>query len=558
MSTSSRSRSAILALSALVVLVVIAVVVTVTRPWSADPQDDAAGTSAPSPGTVGKPLNDVFVITYAEDSSIAQTLSSLPSFGSNILDQLPADERQALLAAAEKVSVTIESVAAHAGGVVSVALSELLSEDQIARFTRLLEDDEDIEAVDHELRMTTLDVKGVNGSRADKGNRDNGSTAAADAPNDEFYPRQWHMGDQAYGVHAARAWQQSTGTDVTVAVIDTGILPNHPDLDNQLLPGYDFISDQWMAGDGDGRDDDPSDEGDYTETGDCEDGVEATDSSWHGSHIAGIIAAKTDNSIGVAGVAPDSKVLPVRAMGRCGGRGSDIIDALTWASGGHVNGVPDNPNPADVINLSLGGASQCPRFYQRAIDKAVSRGSIIVVAAGNENQDAAQVAPANCDNVITVGSTGPAGTRAEYSNYGQTVDVSAPGGDVPGRDDDVEATTILSTVDKSATTPREPVYGFAIGTSQAAPHVAGTLALLLALNPDLTTEEAVTILQDSAVPLSSCDRDACSAGIVDAAAAVESLGSQGSQDPGERGRGWVLRPGPRDTTAPEPTRRPRS
>ncbi|WP_315503947.1 S8 family serine peptidase [Actinomyces radicidentis] len=239
-----------------------------------------------------------------------------------------------------------------------------------------------------------------------------------------------------------------------------------------------------------------------------------------GVTVAGTIAAQPNNSTGTAGVAPNARIEPVRVLGLCGGSSSDIVDGITWASGGHVNGVPDNDNPAKVINMSLGGsASYCPSYYQETIDAATEPGSIIVVAAGNEDDDAAGDTPANCDSVITVGSTGDQGARAYYSNYGSTVEVSAPGGDMKSGED------VLSTVDSGTTTPQGADYGYMQGTSRATPHVAGTIALMAQVKPSLTTAEATRILQDTSYPLASCDTGAgtCGTGIIDAAKAVASV-----------------------------------
>ena len=448
-----------------------------------------------------------FVITYSDGSPAASAIESAQAYGTNIIDSLPEQDRQALTAAASKFSVTIESVTAHAMGMAGISLSKDLTADQVKEFITSLGAADGIETVETDLRMTVLD------------------DTVPETPNDKYFSYQWGLTSDSYGINATGAWSRSTGKDITVAVIDSGILSAHPDLENNLLPGYDFISDPWISRDDDGRDADPSDNGDSADADVCYQGSEARPSSWHGSHVAGIIAASTNNERGVAGVAPNARILPVRALGRCGGTSTDIIDALTWASGGHVNGVPDNDNPAQVINMSLGGTGTCPAFYQKAIDAAVERGSIIVAAAGNEDVDAGGVAPAGCQNVITVGATGSTGARSFYSNYGSVVDVSAPGGD-PNTDDG-----IASTVDRSETTPQEPAYGYMMGTSQAAPHVAGTIALLRAIKPSLTTEEATTLLQSTSTPLSNCDRDSCGTGIINATAAVDELAEQGA-DPG--------------------------
>ena len=237
--------------------------------------------------------------------------------------------------------------------------------------------------------------------------------------NDPLLQDQWHVLDKDHGVNATEAWDTgATGEGVTIAVVDSGIT-DHPDLNDKVVPVYDFISDPWISRDGNGRDDDPADNGDFNTTALCRQSA----SSWHGSHVASIAAADTNNNIGGAGIAPDADILPIRALGRCGGYTSDIIDAIVWASGEDVPGTPRNNNPADVINLSLGGGGRCANTpYQDAINIAIRNGSTIAVAAGNEDTWTDQVTPASCDGVITVGATGPHGHRSSYSNYGDHED----------------------------------------------------------------------------------------------------------------------------------------
>jgi subtilisin family serine protease len=194
--------------------------------------------------------------------------------------------------------------------------------------------------------------------------------------------------------------------------------------------GYDFISDAFVANDGDGRESNAQDPGDWNTAGQCPPDPGAYPSSWHGTHVAGTIAAVSNNGSGVAGVAFGARVLPLRVLGRCGGYTSDIADAIVWASGGSVSGVPANSNVAKVVNLSLGGAGACDTTTQNAINSARTRGTVIVVAAGNENQNASNSSPANCSGVIAVASVNRSGGRAYYSNFGSVVDVAAPGGDV--------------------------------------------------------------------------------------------------------------------------------
>lgn len=342
-------------------------------------------------------------------------------------------------------------------------------------------------------------------------------------PNDEFYSLQWHYP----AMKLPQAWDLETGTSsaVTVAVIDTGILSDHPDFTGKLLPGYDFISDPNIANDGNGRDNNPEDPGD-------EPGGQG---SYHGSHVAGTVAATTNEGKGVAGVSWGAKILPVRVLGVGGGTDADILDAILWSAGLSVSGVPANPNPAQVINMSLGGQAKCSDFplWQDAINKANAKGSIIVVAAGNENMDASGFIPASCTGVITVGATETRDYRSPYSNYGSRIDVMAPGGDTSvDRNGDGYADGVLSPIRRDS--DGAYIWAFYQGTSMASPHVAGLIALMKSKKPSLTRSEALTILKQTARPLSAtaCQRPSasdCGAGLVDAAAALQALsGPSGS------------------------------
>jgi serine protease len=304
-----------------------------------------------------------------------------------------------------------------------------------------------------------------------------------------------------------------------VAVIDTG-LTQHPDLANRILPGYDFITDPLMANDGNGRDPDASDPGDGVGDNDCGDGI-ARQSSFHGTFVSGIIAANTNNGVGISGLNWAAKILPVRVLGRCGGTFDDITAGMLWAAGLPVAGVPPNPNPARVLNLSLGGITSCPQATQDAINAALAAGTVIAVAAGNFAEDAAFTSPANCSGVITVGASTREGERASYSNFGQRVDISAPGGD----GSDITG-WVLSTGNDSKG-PGNPIYEYAIGTSAAAPHVAGAASLLIARNANLTPGRIQDILTGSTRPfgdLNSCGSAGilCGSGILDIAAALQS------------------------------------
>lgn len=339
-------------------------------------------------------------------------------------------------------------------------------------------------------------------------------------PNDTRFSEQWGFGTSNASINVRPAWDKATGTGVVVAVIDTGIT-NHADLNANILPGYDFISDAAMARDGGGRDSNPNDEGDWYGDNECQAGYPGSNSSWHGTHVAGTVAAVTNNSNGVAGTAFNAKVVPVRVLGKCGGYTSDIADAIVWASGGTVSGVPANANPAEVINLSLGGGGSCSTTYQNAINGAVGRGTTVVVAAGNSNTNVSSSVPANCPNVIAVAATTSAGARASFSNYGTGIDISAPG------------QGILSTLNSGTTTPGSASYASYNGTSMAAPHVAGVVALMQSVAPSpLSPAQVESIIKSTARPLPGACSGGCGAGIIDADAAVTAAINGTTPNPG--------------------------
>lgn len=345
-------------------------------------------------------------------------------------------------------------------------------------------------------------------------------------PDDSRYSEQWDLFDgSGGGMNAEPAWDVTTGAGTVVAVIDTGYRP-HADLAANIVGGYDFIGDTAVANDGNGRDADARDPGDWVAAGECGFGSPAYDSSWHGTHVAGTIAAVTNNGSGVAGIAHAGKVLPLRVLGKCGGYTSDIADAIVWAAGGSVSGVPSNAYPAQVLNLSLGGGGSCGSTTQAAIDSARANGATVVVAAGNENRNASNSSPANCSGVVAVAAVGPDGSRAYYSNYGSIVDVAAPGGDLSGG----TADGVLSTLNSGSTTPGSDSYEYYQGTSMAAPHVAGLAALLYSVDGALTPNGVETLLTSTARAFpASCS--GCGAGIIDAAAAVEAAADGGGEPP---------------------------
>ena len=334
-------------------------------------------------------------------------------------------------------------------------------------------------------------------------------------PNDTLYASQWNLFSDAGGVRAPDAWDITQGTSAgIVAILDSGIL-THADISaSRVLTGYDFITDITTANDGDGRDSDPTDPGDAVAANECDpvNGSSAADSSWHGLNIASLISANTDNNAGMAGINHVSAVLPVRVLGKCGGLISDIVDGMRWAVGIPVPGVPNNPTPARVLNLSFGGVGACLNSEQSAIDDVVNAGAVVVAAAGNEAVDAQNNAPASCDKVVAVAATTISGSQASYSNFGQSVDISAPGGDV--------FNGILVAGNTGTGAAASDTYYSVFGTSFAAAQVSGVFSLMFSANPQLTPDQAACALRESAraFPDGSCTTTTCGAGIVDAQA----------------------------------------
>lgn len=331
----------------------------------------------------------------------------------------------------------------------------------------------------------------------------------AKTPNDPCYARQWHYrergtggGKSKAGIGLPKAWDATVGANtVVVAVIDTGILPNEADMAGaNLVPGADLVADPSNANDGNGRDMDPKDPGDAF-------------NSWHGTHVAGTIGAlATNNNKGAASIAWNVRVQPVRVLGFWGGTYQDVADGILWAVGVPVAGVRNNTTPAKILNLSLGGGAACSSPVKDAINAAVQAGAVVVVAAGNSSRDVSLDTPANCPGAFAVSAVDAQAAPAFYSNFGAGVSLAAPGGDAQvDTDGDGNPDGVLSAVKGG--------FAYYMGTSMAAPHVAGTAALIWSKTPGLTRVQVQKKLTDTAHAI-NCPKK-CGAGLLDAAEALK-------------------------------------
>lgn len=340
--------------------------------------------------------------------------------------------------------------------------------------------------------------------------------------NDLFLLQQRYLRNDPAAISAFAAWDVTHGSSsIVVAVVDTGYRP-HAGMAGRFLPGYDMISDPVIAADGDGRDADASDPGDFVTASEATDKCGARDSSWHGTSVAGIIGANTNDGGWTAGIDWAARILPVRVLGKCGGYDSDIADGIAWAAGLAVPGAPANPTPAQVINLSLGGTGTCQAVYANVAAAAYAHGvtRAIVAAAGNSAGDVADDTPANCPGYYAIASTTSSGGLASYSNFGAGIDLSAPGGTLNPR---LAGSNVTVLSNSGATTPVADSIANEGGTSFAAPMVSATISLMLAVAPNLTPDQIHSILVATAKPFpdgSDCTTDTCGAGILDAGAAV--------------------------------------
>ncbi|MCP5286710.1 MAG: S8 family serine peptidase [Burkholderiaceae bacterium] len=393
-------------------------------------------------------------------------------------------------------------------------------------------------------------------------------------PNDPLYPAvsdgsrplgpnagQWYLRapDATFrsAANVEAAWDRSTGNGVVIAVIDTGVRPEHPDLQGRLLPGIDTINDTSVSNDGDGADTDATDPGDWVTAAEgrsgplagCPEGI----SSWHGTQVATIAGALTNDNNGMAGTAHGARIVPVRVLGKCGGYDSDIIAGMLWAAGlERVAGVL-NANPARVLNMSLGGAGACSSAYRNAVQRIQDEAGAVVVAAAGNDVGHAVGTPANCPGVIGVGGLRHAGTKVGFSDLGPEIALSAPGGNCVF-DNDTQPCSYPILAGSNTGTQRAVAstwtdsIDYGVGTSFASPIVAGAAALVLAQRPALTPAEVRSVLQSTArafpqdgatnLPLDDtpvpqcrapdgsdqlqcyCQTGLCGTGMLDAAAAV--------------------------------------
>jgi serine protease len=362
---------------------------------------------------------------------------------------------------------------------------------------------------------------------------------------------------------AVSAWAMTTGSSGTViADVDTGVRFDHPDLlragfGGRLLPGYDFVGEDFnrtngnatgtflIANDGDGWDPDPSDPGDWINSTDEQNALfpvadcPVEDSSWHGTRVMGVLGAITNNNAGVAGMTWNPYILPVRALGKCGGYDSDIIAGMQWAVGLTVNNpdgsaVPDNPYPADIVNLSLGGSGACPSDYQSALDTLNTMGVLVVASAGN--QSGAVGAPGNCSHVLTVAGLRNVGTKVGYSSFGPEVGIAAPAGNCVNSSGAC-LRSIDTTYNTGLTVPADNSYtnetAVNLGTSFSAPIVSGIAALMRAANANLTPAQLIARIESSATAFPP------NTGNLPVCPTVDSTSGECSCVPGQCGAGMV-------------------
>ena len=439
-----------------------------------------------------------------------------PARGGKLSAQLANGEHGRLSAMADRPLSVERKLSGRAH---LIRLDKPVSVNEARALAAKLRDSGEIESAEPDLRMQAQNIQ----------------------PNDPGYastPGQWHYkaptGANLGGADIPAAWDITLGSgNIDVAVLDTGYRP-HVDL-QAMLPGYDFVSSISMSNDGDARDADARDPGDYVAANECGSGSAAARSSWHGTHVMGTIAALMNNGLYGTGIAPNVRLLPVRVLGKCGGYTSDIVDGMRWAAGLEVPGVPRNAYPARIINLSLGSSGACSAAFQSAVNDVNAAGAMVVVATGNGGYDSINQ-PANCNGVLAVTAHSIDGDNADYANIGAQTLISAPGGGCGTLAYDcivgssANGPVVYSLGNTGTSAPVADSYALKRGTSMAAPHVSGTIALMLSLNPNMTRSEVMSILRASARPfplVSACamagNEGLCGAGMLDTQAALSSI-----------------------------------
>jgi serine protease len=451
--------------------------------------------------------------TYAQ----ASTLSGEPTMAAARARRTIDADAQAVVELAARNDLTLRRARSILPGLQALSLSPLASGQTMAATLARLRADPAVESAEADQQRHILA-----------------------APDDPLYvpsagaTGQWYLQNSPStpsAIDALDAWSTTTGrAGLVIADIDTGVRFDHPDLlragagvGGRLLPGYTFISDVLAANDGalpDGSspdasaiwDADASDPGDWISAADLQipEFSECTqaNSSWHGTRVVGILGAITNNNVGIAGLTWNGWILPVRALGKCGGADSDIQTAMLWAAGLQVyddlgNAIPVNPYPAQIINLSLGATGSCPSSYQPVLQQLQQVNVTVVAAAGNEGGPVD--APGNCNGVIAVAGLRQDGTKVGFSSLGPQIALSAPGGNCVNTSGPCEY-SIDTTTNSGTTTPGPTVASdtytnqtnYNVGTSFATPLVAGTAGLMLSVNGNLLPAEILARLQEGA------------------------------------------------------------
>jgi serine protease len=516
---------------------------------------------APAPRAVLAPLDGEVIVRFKPDASVLRRHVLAARAEAPTVRRVLAQRAQGLGQRVGRALETGEAVGTHTQVMRAVGIDA-------ATLAAVLRADSDVESAEPNYRRRILAAPNDPlYAAAAPGVRPSGPDAG------QWYLRQ-PTAEVASSIDIEAAWAVTRGlSSVVVAVLDTGVRFEHPDLgqvasggSGRLLQGYDFVADVEVANDGSGRDGDPSDPGDWTSAAEnsdpasqfyqCDPGgqgdAEITRSSWHGTATASLVGAATDNNIGMAGTAPLVSVLPVRVLGKCFGRDSDIQAAMRWAAGIPVDGVPDNQNPAKVLNLSLGGGvDPCNSLYQSVVNQVIAAGAVIVAAAGN-SEGGAVGSPANCPGVIAVMALRHVGTKVGFSDLGPEITIAAPGGNcvLEGATDPCLYPILAATNDgllRPGGSGWTDSFDITVGTSFASPLVAGTVGLMFSATPSLTPGQIKTALSSSARPFPTtgadngsdptpvpmcrapdgapqlqcyCNTSVCGAGMLDAGAAV--------------------------------------